>query len=56
MYYTVSMNPADSFFKFLVGFVTFISVSFIITFAVSSYTIVQEEQKQTAAVFRALID
>ncbi len=51
-----NMNPTGSFFKFFLGFLTFISVSFIITFAVGAYTVVQEEQKQTAAAFKALVD
>lgn len=49
------MNPAGSFFRFLLGFLTLISVSFVITYAVSSYTIVQDEHEQTAAAFEALV-
>jgi len=49
------MNPAGSFFRFLLGFLTFISVSFVITYAVSSYTIAQDEREQTAAAIRALV-
>ena len=49
-------NPANSFVKFLLGFLTFISVSFIVTFAVGSYTVVQDEREQTAAAFQALVD
>ena len=56
MYYTICMNPPGSFFKFLLGFLTFISVSFIVTFAVGSYTVVQDEREQTAAAFQALVD
>lgn len=50
------MNPAGSFFNFLLGFLTFISMSFLITFAVGSYTIVQDTEKQTAAAFEALVE
>ena len=59
-YYTVynvlAMNPADSFFRFLLGFLMFISLSFFITLAVHSYTIAQEVQDQTAAAFKALVE
>ncbi|MBI4079803.1 hypothetical protein HY414_01060 [Candidatus Kaiserbacteria bacterium] len=47
-------NPSGSFFRFLLGFLTFISLSFVITFAVSSYTIAEDSEKQTAAAFEAL--
>ena len=50
------MNPAGSFFRFLLGFLTFISMSFAITYAVSSYTLAQDEQKQTAAALQALVE
>ena len=50
------MNPTGSFFRFLLGFLTFISLSFVITYAVSSYTLVQDSEKQTAAAFEALVE
>lgn len=49
-------NPSSSFFRFLLGFLTFISLSFVITFAVSSYTIVQDSEEQAAAAFEALVE
>lgn len=49
-------NPPGSFFRFLLGFLTFISMSFAITFAVNTYTIAQDEHEQTAAVFEALVE
>jgi hypothetical protein len=49
------MNPASSFFRFLLGFLTFISLSFVITYAVNSYTLAQEREQQTAAAFEALL-
>jgi hypothetical protein len=48
-------NPSSSFFRFLLGFLTFISLSFVVTYAVGSYTIAQEEHEQTAAVFETLV-
>ena len=50
------MNPVGSFFNFLLGFLVFISLSFVITYAVHSYTIVQDEQQQMAAAFKALVE
>ena len=51
------MNPAPvgSFVRFLVGFLTFISVSLGITVAVNSYTISKEKASQQAAAFKAVI-
>jgi len=49
-------NPSSSFFNFLLGFLTFISLSFVITYAVSSYTLAQDSEKQTAAAFEALVE
>lgn len=54
MYYTAPVEPANSFFKFLLGFLTFISLSFVITYAVHTYTVAQEQREQTAAAFEAL--
>ena len=50
------MNPAGSFFRFLLGFLIFISLSFAITYAVNTYTIAQEEHEQTAAAFEAMVE
>ena len=49
------MTASNSFFRFLLGFLTFISVSFILTFAVGSYTVVQEKKNQTAAAVQAMV-
>ena len=49
------MTPSSSFFRFLLGFLTFISVSFIVTFAVGSYTVVEQQHEQTAAAFQAMV-
>ncbi len=48
-------TPESSFFRFLLGFLTFISLSFVVTYAVNSYTIAQESKEQTAAAFQALV-
>ena len=50
------MNAANSFFNFLLGFLMFISLSFVITYAVHSYTIAKDAHEQTAAAFEALAD
>jgi len=50
------MNSANSFLKFTLGFLTLISVSFVVTFAVNSYTVAQDEQQQTAAALQALVE
>jgi len=49
------MSPANSFFRFVLGFLTFISLSFIITVAVNSYTIAQEQERQAAAAIKAMV-
>lgn len=46
----------NSFFKFVLGFSVFIVVSLGVTFAVSEYSIKQEQQKQTAAALRAIFN
>ena len=48
-------NPTGSFFKFVLGFLTFISVSFVLTFAVTNYAAKQDAQKQTAAAIQAML-
>ncbi|OGG58637.1 hypothetical protein A2765_02850 [Candidatus Kaiserbacteria bacterium RIFCSPHIGHO2_01_FULL_56_24] len=45
----------NSFFRFVLGFSVFIVVSLGLTFAVSEYSIKQEQQKQTAAALRAMM-
>lgn len=51
------MNPAPvgSFVRFLVGFLTFISVSLGLTVAVNHYAQSGDAQKQQAAAFEALV-
>ena len=51
------MQPSStaSFFRFTVGFLTFISLSFGLTYAVHTYTITQEREQQAAAIRAALI-
>ena len=48
-------NPTGSFFKFLSGFLTFITVSFVVTYAVTTYTEKQNAEKQTAAAIEAML-
>ncbi len=52
----IFMNPASSFFKFVLGFLTFISVSFVVTYTVNSYTIAENEEQQTASAFAAMLE
>ena len=47
-------QPVNSFLKFLVGFLTLITVSFGVTYAVNSYTTVQDAD-QAAAAAKALM-
>ena len=49
------MNPAGSFLKFTIGFLTFIGVSFGITFTVSTYEMSQSAEKQAAAAIEAML-
>ncbi len=49
-------SPVGSFLRFVIGFSVFISVSFGVTYAVSTYTVMQEKEQQTAAAFEAMID
>ncbi|MBI5457022.1 hypothetical protein HY969_04775 [Candidatus Kaiserbacteria bacterium] len=48
-------SPVGSFMRFVVGFSVFISVSFGVTYAVNTYTAMQEKEKQTAAAFEAML-
>ncbi len=50
------MNPAGTFLRFVLGFLVFISVSFVVTFFVSTYGIEQEEAEQTAAAVQAMLE
>lgn len=45
----------DSFFRFLVGFLVFIGLSFGITYAVNIYTIKQAQQQQVATAIQAML-
>jgi len=47
--------PVSSFFKFLVGFLTFISVSFGVTFTVQTYATGGDVDEQQAAALSALL-
>ncbi len=46
---------ANSFFRFVLGFTTFIAISFGVTYAVSAYSIAQTKQRQTAAAFQTMV-
>lgn len=49
------MNPSESFFKFTLGFLTFIGLSFIITFAAATVDRQKEIERQTAAAIQAML-
>ena len=51
----VVMNSSNSFLKFTLGFLMFISLSFVITYAVNSYTVAQEEREQTATAVQSML-
>lgn len=48
-------SPTGSFFKFTIGFLVFISVSFGVTFAVSSVTLQQAKIEAAAAARHAML-
>lgn len=48
-------SSLNSFLKFFIGFMLFISLSFGLTFAVSKYTAAQDREHQTAAALQALL-
>lgn len=50
------MSPAGSFFRFTLGFLTLISVSFGITFAVSTYELSQSAERQAAAAIATMLE
>ena len=45
-----------SFLRFLLGFLTLISMSFVITYSVNKYVTAQDAQKQAAAAIQAMIE
>lgn len=51
----MSPQPVSEFFKFTLGFLVFISVSFGVTFAVNSYTVAQTADQQAAAAIQAML-
>ena len=50
------MNPAGSFFRFTLGFLTFVSLSILITYAVNVYEISQSSEEQTAAAIQGMLE
>jgi len=51
----MQQSPTTSFFRFTIGFLAFISLSFGLTYAVHSYTIIQERDQQAAAIQAAML-
>jgi len=49
------MTPFESFLRFVVGFTVFISVSMGVTYAVTTLSARQEQERQTAVAFQALV-
>jgi hypothetical protein len=49
------MTPLESFFKFVAGFTVFISVSFGVTYLVSTVEERAAQQAQTAAALEAMV-
>jgi len=50
------VNPTGSFLRFVIGFLTLISVSFVVTFTVNKYATAQESSRQAAAAIQAMLD
>jgi len=50
------MSSTGSFLKFTVGFLTFISVSFIVSFAVNTYEVSKSAEEQTAAAIETMLE
>ena len=48
-------TPLQSFLKFTIGFMVFLSVSFGVTYAVNILSTKQEQERQTAAAFQAMV-
>lgn len=51
----MNQAPVGSFVRFLVGFLTFISVSFGVTIAVNVYASTQDAESQAAAALSAML-
>ena len=51
----MNQQPVSEFFKFTLGFLVFITVSFGVTFAVNSYTVAQTADQQAAAAITAML-
>ena len=51
-----SMSSTGSFLKFTVGILTFISVSFIVSFAVNTYEESKSAEEQTAAAIETVFE
>lgn len=49
-------NPTGSFFRFVIGFLTLISVSFVVTFTVNKYATSQDAARQSAAAIQAMLE
>ena len=50
------MTPAGSFFRYTLGFLTFVSLSLFITFAVNAYEVSKNAENQTAAAIQAMLE
>ena len=50
----MTQRGANSFLKFTLGFTVFIALSFCLTYAVSTYSIAQERERQVGAAFQAM--
>lgn len=48
-------QPVNSFFKFAVGFLTFISISFGVTYAVNTYAAAKDADQAAAAAFAKML-
>ena len=51
----MNQQPVSSFFRFALGFLVFITVSFGVTYAVNSYAISQTADQQAAAAVTAML-
>lgn len=50
------MGSAGSFFKFTLGFLTFISVSLVLTLAMNIYENTRSLEQQAAAAIKAMVE
>lgn len=48
-------SPLQSFLRFTIGFMVFLSVSFGVTFAVNTISTAQEKERQTASAYEAMV-